>query len=248
MAAAYVGDRGSTNAALISSAASTTVTVTGSPAPKNVLVMEVSASGAGQAVTSVTDTRGNTWTVFAYSGATLTAMAICWTQQNAGTLLTGDTITVNITPIAAATQISCLVQEFSGLGEGYLGASATSSTFGAAQSTGPVTSTFQYGVAVNVTSMALIATFSSPSWSIPTANTLSGTNGTSESLFTQYLLLTAPTTATASVTASASGNGGGIVIVLGSPSPSYIASLGRRPVPMIQGPDTDAIMRMYRRG
>lgn len=98
-------------------ATSLAVVVTGEPSGGNMLVLScANVSGAvGPSVSSVTDSRGNTWTVdktFAHPTSNNT-VSVASTMQNVAPLLLGDTITVNLS--AGSNNNAVVVHELFGV-------------------------------------------------------------------------------------------------------------------------------------
>ena len=87
------------------------LTVTNAPGAGNLLIL--SACNATAAITGVTDSKGNTWTVDKVSSASAPT-AICSTVQNAGALQAGDTITITFGSALSSGKCAFVVHEFSG--------------------------------------------------------------------------------------------------------------------------------------
>lgn len=98
----------------IRSASGTTITITpGANCTAGNTVIMHACGGGGQALTSITDTKSNTWTVAADAGNVSSRSMIYYTQQNGGALTTGDTITVTYASALANAVAHCF--EFSGI-------------------------------------------------------------------------------------------------------------------------------------
>jgi hypothetical protein len=101
--------------AAVTSASSTTlaVPVTLAPSAGNMLVAGVVSAVTGTTLNSVTDTKGNTWTIISQYSPTSPAVLsvlVAYTLQDVGTLTTSDTITATVSVTSA--NISAVVDEF----------------------------------------------------------------------------------------------------------------------------------------
>jgi hypothetical protein len=104
VAIVYVGQTG----AGVAAATPLVCTITTAPGAGSLVVARVAANAA---VTGVTDTKGNTWTVDSASIGGVIA-SICSTGQDVGKLTVADTISFAAT---GATRVNAIVDEFTGL-------------------------------------------------------------------------------------------------------------------------------------
>src|SRR5581483_5898094 len=104
----YVGEIGKAQNAVSSS--TLPITLSASAHTGGLVVGRVAAGGGGS-VSSVADSRGNTWTVDAVGTAGPKANIIS-TGQNVATLQSGDTVTITLS--SSATQKAAIIDEFSG--------------------------------------------------------------------------------------------------------------------------------------
>lgn len=89
--------------------------VSAAPASGNMVVLGVAWNNVTQTLTSVTDSKGNTWSVDkSVAGAsTQASAAVASTLQNAGTLTTSDTITLHFS--GTVGWLATVAHEFSGM-------------------------------------------------------------------------------------------------------------------------------------
>jgi len=108
MSAAYVKELGKQAAG--GATANLTVTLSATAASTSLVIVRA-VCGGGQNVSSVTDSRSNTWTVDKV-GSTGPKCALCSTGQDVAALQSGDTVVVHFT--GSAGQSAAIVDEFSG--------------------------------------------------------------------------------------------------------------------------------------
>lgn len=113
------------------------VTVATAPGAGNFLVLRGSGSVS---VTSVTDTKGNTWTIDKAAGATPLPF-LASTKQDVGTLTTSDTITVTYS--SASNNRSAIIDEFSGVMASPLDQTQTAAGAGTSRTAGTTAATTQ---------------------------------------------------------------------------------------------------------
>ncbi len=107
MADAYVQRIASANGS--SSGGTYSFSVATAPSAGNTIILAV-RTGASVAVSSVTDSKSNTWAVDIGSTGSTGRTTFCSTQQDGGKLTTSDTITVHVSagtsPVVAAYEVS----------------------------------------------------------------------------------------------------------------------------------------------
>lgn len=177
MAAAYVGEKavgstttvGTTTAITLASAAS---------AGNTVVLMASFRSQSGPSTATVSDAKGNTWTVDVqtYDATNKEALLIASTRQDAGALASGDAVTITWGANAATNDVAWLIEEFSGL----LTASAVDQTGTAVASAVGTTGTVSAAGATAQADEVAVGAFS--------INT-NGLTGTADSAWSQFTSL-----------------------------------------------------------
>ena len=113
MSISYVGERAAGFTATVGTAVAVPVTV--NAVAGNTLVLNYATRDIAADVTSVTDTKGNTWTLDKQftDGTGKDFILVASTRQDIGALTSADTITVNHTT-AATQNAAWLLEEFAG--------------------------------------------------------------------------------------------------------------------------------------
>lgn len=178
MAIAYVADRAAVTFA--SHTGTITFSLASNATSGNSLTLCFTASsGSPGQIATVTDTKGNTWTIHVSAQALGIHNAIAQTPQNAGALTTGDVISITVSVPAATNNFGILVQEWSGMittvGSGALDTSSNGSTPGSSLNLNAGSA-----ATTNASDLSLLAyqaqttgrTFTQDAaWTVPTTNT-----------------------------------------------------------------------------
>jgi hypothetical protein len=176
-------------------------------------------------VTSITDSKGNTWTIDVQNNAQKTVV-IASTRQNAGTLLSTDNITINLASVYTGN-IDGFVLEFSGQYVFDVGAtnSGTSGTSLASGTTAATASTDEFAcVMYHATKSGATATYTwtkDANYTSPATFQLpSSATATRDSDVIGYRLLSATGAQSATYVVNNTSNGWGASIATYKPAPT----------------------------
>lgn len=205
--AAFSGERGSGSKS--TSSTQVIAPISNATAGNTLVLVIANQSSSAAVVTSVTDSRGNTWTIDAVNSATgAPGISICSTRQNQAALRTSDTITVTM---SGSTTVSYWLEEFVGqftkdvTGNNSGSAGTTLTTSGTTTTaTEFVVSTFtaqKNGAATSWSWTTDPASSSFPTGSLPTSNSVNTTNA-------QYQILSSAGAISISDTVSSNANAG----------------------------------------
>jgi hypothetical protein len=236
MAAALVQKLG-TNTGASDLPGSRTITIPAAGVPVGHLIVVAVSTSGGTIPTSVVDTAGNTYSL-AVSSAVIYDIFIYYTMVTAA-LVSGDTITVTVPGVVWQAEAAA---EFSGILGLPLDKTAVNNGTGTAMDSGTtaVTSRPDELAVAAFANTGNVNTIVAPLVLLDTFRNA----GHDIALIWGYLIPTANAAQNGDATNGASSVWEGAIVTFKASGASFIASWGRRPVPMIKGPDNDRIVGM----